>query len=57
MKKEYCLIQNSAAETQKLIRTWMSTGYEIEILSQIPAITHNGIITIILTSLYRIKEN
>ena len=55
MNKEYCLIQNSANETEKIIRNWMSQGFEIEILSQKIATTTDGIVTIIVTSLYKKK--
>lgn len=50
MEKEYICMVESPTETQKKIRQWMSTGYEIEFINQ----TVLDINTVV-TSLYRIK--
>ena len=50
--KEYICMEETPAETQKLIRTWVSTGYTIEIVFQ--AIT-NSTTTKVVTSLWRTK--
>ena len=55
MTKEFVCMQETAIDTQKKIRQWLSTGYTIEIISQSSTyIAGEGII--VVTSLYRIKE-
>ena len=55
--KEYVCMEETPAETQKLIRTWVSTGYNIEIVYQQAHIANqsSNATTIILTSLWRTK--
>ena len=45
----------TAAQTQKAIRQWLSTGYTIEFLAQSSTIDGLGNTTVV-TSLYRIKS-
>ena len=53
--KEYVCMEETPAETQKLIRTWVSTGYAIEIVYQQAHIANQSTnaTTIVLTSLWR----
>lgn len=55
--KEYVCMEETPAETQKLIRTWVSTGYTIEIVYQQAHIANqsSNATTIVLTSLWRTK--
>lgn len=55
--KEYVCMEETPAETQKLIRTWVSTGYLIEIVYQQAHIANqsSNATTIVLTSLWRTK--
>lgn len=53
MKKEFIVLEETASNTQKIIRQWMSTDYEIEILAQ--NIYRNMHMTYVVTSLYRWK--
>ena len=46
-------METTPAETQKLIRTWVSTGYTIEIVFQ--AVNSTITTTKIVTSLWRTK--
>ena len=50
-------MEETPAETQKLIRTWVSTGYAIEIVYQQAHIANqsSNATTIVLTSLWRTK--
>lgn len=55
-KKEYTQITEDIATTQKLIRTWVSQGINIEIIHQeILPLEHTNGIPHIFTSLWRIK--
>ena len=55
--KEYICMEETPANTQKLIRTWVSTGYTIEIVYQQAHIANqsSNATTIVLTSLWRTK--
>ena len=55
--REYVCMEETPAETQKLIRTWTSTGYTIEIVYQQAHIANQSAnaTTIVLTSLWRTK--
>ena len=55
MTKEFVCMQETAIDTQKKIRQWLSTGYTIEFLAQ--SSTTDGLgNTTVVTSLFRIKE-
>lgn len=54
MKKEFIVLEETASNTQKIIRQWMSTDYEIEILTQ--NIYRHMDMTYAVTSLYKIKQ-
>ena len=54
MKKEFCVLEDTPIDTQKKIRTWVTSGYEIEIVAQSVSFT-NDVSTLIVTSLWRIK--
>ena len=51
--KEYVCMEETPAVTQKLIRTWVSTGYTVDIIHQQALLRNESIIMI--TSLWRIK--
>ena len=51
--REYVCMEETPAETQKLIRIWTSTGYTIEIVFQ--AVSSTITATKIVTSLWRTK--
>ena len=55
--KEYVCMEETPANTQKFIRTWVSTGYTIEIVYQQAHIANqsSNATTIVLTSLWRTK--
>ena len=54
MTKEFICMADTQTQTQKVIRQWLSTGYQIEFISQSSAyVAGEGLI--IVTSLYRIK--
>ena len=62
MNKEFICMEETVSDTQKKIRTWVSTGYQIEIISQ----SSFGVFdisqfgkhdkTIVVTSLWRWKN-
>ena len=56
MKKELVILEETVIDTQKKIRTWVSSGYEIEIVAQhlIKDASTSGT-TVLITSLWRIK--
>ena len=53
--KEYVCMEETPAETQKLIRTWVSTGYTIDIVFQGLSLNNPTSVTKIVTSLWRTK--
>lgn len=55
--KEFICMDETAAQTQKVIRQWISTGYTIEFISQTACYTEfdSGSIRVV-TSLFRIKS-
>jgi len=57
MKKEYIYIcmEETVETTQKLMHTWMSTGYVIDIVMQQIVVREATTRTYIVTSLYRSK--
>ena len=53
--KEFICMAESPAQTQKVIRQWLSTGYTIEFVAQSSTyIAGEGLV--VVTSLFRIKE-
>lgn len=46
-------MEETPADTQKLIRTWVSTGYTVDIIFQ--AVSNSVTTTKIVTSLWRTK--
>ena len=54
MTKEFICMAESPAQTQKVIRQWLSTGYTIEFVAQSSCIDELGKI-VVVTSLYRVK--
>ena len=57
MKKEFIVLELTSGETQKTIRTWCSTGYEIEIIAQnVIFSTDYSSYPILVTSLWRHKK-
>ena len=58
MKKEFVVLTETPIDTQKKIRQWVSTGYEIEIVAQHTEKDRNtGIILKLITSLWRNNVN
>jgi len=58
MKKEFMVLEETAADTQKKIRQWVSQGYKIEIVAQnIIIIDKTYHQYLVVTSLWRWKEN
>ena len=56
MNKEFICMEETIQDTQKKIRQWTSTGYEVNIVSQIIMKGPETCgITILVTSLWRIK--
>ena len=55
MKKEFICMEEDAATTQKLIRTWVSTGYTIDIIAQNVSIPKHDQTSYVVTSLWRWK--
>lgn len=53
--REYICMEETPAETQKLIRTWVSTGYSIDIVFQGFQPNNPTSVTKIVTSLWRTK--
>ena len=53
LKKEYMILIEKPADTQKKIRTWLSSGYTIEIVTQSYCCNEG----ILFTSFYRIKKD
>ena len=55
--KEYVCMEETPANTQKLIKTWVATGYTIKIVYQQAHIANqsSNATTIVLTSLWRTK--
>ena len=55
--KEFICMEETAAQTQKVIRQWLSTGYTIEFVSQTACYTEfdSGSIRVV-TSLFRTKS-
>lgn len=47
-------MEETPAETQKLIRTWVSTGYLIEVMYQQALLKGNSVV--VFTSLWRTKK-
>jgi len=54
MNKEFVCITEDTATTQKLIRTWVSSGYIVELIAQ-SSIYWPGTGVVITTSLWRTK--
>lgn len=56
MNKEFICMEETVQDTQKKIRQWTSTGYEVNIVSQliIKGPETSGV-TVLVTSLWRIK--
>ena len=54
MSKEFICMQEDVSDTQKKIRTWVSSGYEIEIVAQCTTMWSGGKIEVV-TSLWRTK--
>ena len=54
MNKEFVCTPDNTTAVQKLIRTWVSTGYTIEIIVQYTVFTHKSEV-LVTTSLRRIK--
>ena len=55
MTKEFICMAESPAQTQKVLRQWLSTGYTIDFISQSSTyIAGEGII--VVTSLFRTKS-
>lgn len=57
MKKEFICMEETPQETQKKIRQWVSSGYEIDVIAQHliqPSSATNGH-PILVTSLWRSK--
>jgi len=56
MKKEFVILRETPIDTQKKIRQWVSTGYDIEIVAQhVERDQRTGAILWLLTSLWRVK--
>ena len=56
MKKEFVVLTDTPIDTQKKIRQWVSTGYDIEIVAQHAEKDRNtGKIVNLITSLWRSK--
>jgi len=57
MKKEFVCMEETIHDTQKKIRTWVSSGYTIELTAQhlVPIEDTNGT-RFLITSLWRWKE-
>jgi len=52
--QEFLVLQTTAIETQKKIKTWISTDYTIDIIAQSSVVTPKGEV-IVITSLWRSK--
>lgn len=53
MNKEFICMEETISDTQKKIKTWVSSGYEINIIFQSIVIKQD--ITYMVTSLWRSK--
>jgi len=53
--KEFICMQETVSDTQKKIRTWVSSGYQIVISSQTAIWNNTHSITYVITSLWRWK--
>lgn len=54
--KEFICMEETAAQTQKVIRQWLSTGYTIEFVFQSSSCIDELGNIVVVTSLYRIKN-
>ena len=54
VNKEYVCMEETPEETQKLIRTWVSTGYLIEVMYQQALLKDNSVV--VFTSVWRTKK-
>ncbi len=53
--KEYIFLNETPADTQKKIKTWLSTGYKIEFINQQTIYQEDNGVFRTFTSLYRSK--
>lgn len=54
--KEFICMAETPADTQKKIRQWMSTGYQIEFISQSSCCIDELGNIVVTTSLFRVKS-
>lgn len=54
--KEFICMAESPEDTQKKIRQWLSTGYQIEFISQSSCAIDEGGKIFVTTSLFRVKS-
>ena len=56
MTKEFICMAESPAQTQKVLRQWLSTGYTIEFISQSSSCIDELGNIVVVTSLFRTKS-
>lgn len=54
--KEFICMAETPTDTQKKIRQWLSTGYQIEFISQSSCYIDNLGNIVVTTSLFRVKS-
>ena len=54
--REFIILEETSTITQEKIRQWLSTGYDIEIISQTSVVNLDLGSIYVITSLWRIKK-